>query len=172
MSYKLQVTRRSFSIVELMTTLTIIVILIALSLSHYQAGEKKVELDSEVKRLISVLRLAQNRALAGLEVSGALPNGYGVYISSDGKNYKLFADTSATCPLCYDTSDTVIQDLNIPQLISISNPTNKSILFERSKSKIYFDGLTSPDSLTITLTHSQTGKTQTLEINRLSGKID
>ncbi len=83
--------QKSFTIVELLITIGILIILTAIVVPSFRLFQKESDLDNSVGQIINILRLAQNKALAS--EGGAQ---WGVYFSttSSPHQYVLFRGTS------------------------------------------------------------------------------
>jgi len=85
---------KSFTLVELLVVMGIILILSGISLINYQSGEKYFALQRSAQKIAEDLNYAQNLAMNSKEFNGTIPKGgYGVYFDLSFENYyKLYAD--------------------------------------------------------------------------------
>jgi prepilin-type N-terminal cleavage/methylation domain-containing protein len=85
----------AFSLIELLVSISIIVIITGLFFASYRTANKQAELSRSVSDLSSSYRKALNQTLGLSEYNGVVPNGgWGVHINlaNDNTNYHVFAD--------------------------------------------------------------------------------
>jgi prepilin-type N-terminal cleavage/methylation domain-containing protein len=169
------VSRRGFTIVELLVALGIFVIITAMVVANFRAGSRSDELRIAAETLVSNLRKAQNMSLAGQLINGnSPPGGYGVYFKlSDTDRYIIFADLNGD--LGYTAGEALADGtIILPRDIRILNiqPTAvSSAIFKPPKPTIYINGATTEATLSVTLKHNLSGKTRTVTVKRISGQI-
>lgn len=82
-----------FSLIELMVTLSIFAILMAIVLVDFKSAEGKLALERTAYNLSRTIKMAEEMSLGSVEVSGDVPlGGYGVYFSKIGSFNGIFAD--------------------------------------------------------------------------------
>lgn len=113
---------RGFSLVELLIAISVLAILATLTIAGFYSFRSSVNLDEEAEKLVSVLRLAQNKTVAS--VDGAV---YGVRFEAN--KYILFTG------LPYGTSSPSNEIFNLPSGLEISsigiNGGGQEIVFSR-----------------------------------------
>ena len=182
--------RKAFTMVELLVSISIIVIITSLFLANYREGNKKNEINIAAHNLTSDIRRAQNNSLGLIKYAGAVPGGgWGISIdmNSDNTSYKIFADINENKR--FDTGeDDAIYGGNTVFLSSgilfdfmdIANPDNEGGGNNRQIINITFlppdpityiyDGATEYNQVYIGLA-SDEGDTKQIEVNFL-GLID
>ena len=108
---------KSFSLVEALVGITIILTLSAILLPNYGAFSRQFSLLRSTYRLAQDLRRVQEMAISAKELpSEGVPPGYGIYLEmgSSQTSYRLYADTS---PLGgderYDAGDAIVETINL-----------------------------------------------------------
>jgi len=90
--------KAAFSLVEMIVSMSIIVLLTALFLANYRASNKRTDLVMTAQVLVTDIRYAQANALGLVKYDGAMPSGgWGVHFSSldaNNSNYIIFADSN------------------------------------------------------------------------------
>lgn len=122
---------RAFTLLELLVVTAIIVILTTLVLSNYRFGDKQLALQRSASKLAQDLRRAQEMAMSAKELSGQVPDGFGIHFNNSLPNsYILFADLNNNHHR--DIGDQDLETLTLELNIRMSNlfpATNFSILF-------------------------------------------
>jgi Tfp pilus assembly protein FimT len=87
---------KSFTLIELLVATAIIVLLTALILPNYRAGDKSLALQRSANKLAQDIRRVQDMAMSAKEIEGAPASwryGYGIRLAKSQPNqYILFAD--------------------------------------------------------------------------------
>ena len=88
--------KAGFTLIEMMTSLAIIVMITAIFVSNYRSNNKRIDLTMTAQKLVSDLHAAQNNTL-GLVKYGSVvpPGGWGIHLdmsASSSSQYILFAD--------------------------------------------------------------------------------
>ncbi len=80
---------------EVLVSISIIVLLGSTFLANYRDGSKSIELNLAAQKLASDIRFAQNNALGSVKYGATIPDGgWGIHIdiASSSKEYLMFAD--------------------------------------------------------------------------------
>jgi prepilin-type N-terminal cleavage/methylation domain-containing protein len=89
-------TKKGFSLIELLVSLSIISILTVVFLANYRSANRRTDLVMAAQILVTDIRYAQSNSLGLVKYQGAIPSGgWGVYFSSsntDNNRYIIFAD--------------------------------------------------------------------------------
>lgn len=156
-------TSYAFTLVEILIGLTIVGLIFSFGFANFRDFSRRQALLGEKRKVTGDLRLAQEQALSGnkpANISCASPdtlNGYNFYVP-DVSSYIIQANCSA------GTVDTKTVELS--DGITISVPTPNPIIF-----KSLGLGTNIPaGGITLTLTQSETGATQTIDITE-TGEI-
>lgn len=170
-----QTSRGGFSIVELLITISIVMLVTGLALSRYSSFNNSVLLQSQAFEIGFDIRQAQQSAINVQAVGGASRNGFGIYFDRSTPNqYVLFSDTNDNNHYNSGTDgelsvfyvDTRFEIVDIR--VGSATPDEASVTFRRPN----FDGLIYPsggdleidiaasqDAATVrTITVSQTGQ--------------
>jgi prepilin-type N-terminal cleavage/methylation domain-containing protein len=172
----LHVSRKGFTIIELLVAMGIFVVITSMVVANFRTGSQSDELKIAAEALVSNLRKAQNMALAGQLKDGASPpGGYGVYFKlADTDRYIIFADLDGR-PLDYDVGEalsdgTVILPRDV-RIINVEPTVIASVVFKPPKPTIYINGGTAEATLAVTLKHNLSGQTRRVVVKRISGQI-
>ena len=84
--------KKGFTLVELMVVVSIIGLLSVVVFANYRAGEKQFALQRSAHKLAQDIRRAQNMAMSAKEFQGQVPSRYGIEFGKDRDYYILFAD--------------------------------------------------------------------------------
>jgi len=188
---------RGFTLIELLISIAIIGILFTVTIVNFRQGKYNDDLRLSADRLASDLRELQNFALTGFTTSGSatgVPSGgYGIVIVEDDQGYFTFMDDSDAMPNRLfqfgpsDEDDTLIASgaTTLPQYVSVASVAlddddvncpepdvgTFTAVFAPPAAAIYFCGVSSTDTASVTLQHAQTGETRTVEIGAVTGRI-
>lgn len=87
--------KRGFSIVELLITVSIVMLITGIALSRYSSFNNSILLQSQAFEIGFDIRQAQQSALSVQATGGAARNGFGIYFDITNPNtYILFFDTN------------------------------------------------------------------------------
>lgn len=169
---------KGFTIFEMLIVLAIIISLSLVMLANYRNFTIRTTLDYNAEKIVSVIRKAQIWSLTGQLVGGVRPaGGFGVSFSECTANcsYIFFADLDGNRVYNSGSDQLLEGDFSLDsrviiQDVSSTNPT--SIVFMPPLAQIYFNNLTSPDSVSVTLQHKTSLSTKTITVNRISGQIN
>jgi len=144
---------KAFSLIELLVITSIILILTALILPNYRLGDKNLALQRSASKLSQDLRMAQEMAMSAKEVSGAVPDGFGIYFDiSSPFSYILFADKDNSH--ARNAGDADLETISLESNIIISNlspASSFSVLFVPPDPTVWISGLSSGTAGRITL---------------------
>ena len=156
---------KAFTLVELLVTVGIIILLTALILPDYRAGERQFALQRSAHKLAQDLRRAQEMAMSAKEFPGApatFKGAHGVKFQNNSSDYILFADLDND--QVYDSGE-VIETLPLEKKVKISNLSPASpltISFTPPDPQVNINP--SDSSATITLTNN--GQTKSIKVNK------
>lgn len=150
--------RRGFTIIEVLITMGIIAVLLALSSINLLGAKNKVSLNSSVNVFVSDLAQQQLKAIVGnTEVSGGNPDAYGIYFQTG--SYVLFHGTN------YVPADTSNFTVNLGDNIQFANivfPQNK-IVFATGSGELF--GFVN-GSNTVAIKNTITSEQKTVTLNQ------
>ncbi|MDD5121344.1 MAG: type II secretion system protein [Patescibacteria group bacterium] len=135
---------KAFSIIELVVVVFIIGVLSAMTIVNYRTGQRKDDLLTNSKEMLSVIKRSQSMALTGYKQTSNLTNyGYGIYVpSNNSTTYKLYIDQGAPNNYKWDASasDESIEDYTLSPGLIIENAGCKDLVFTRPEGQVYCDG--------------------------------
>jgi len=155
-----------FTLIELLVVTFIIVLLTALILPNYRSGDRALALQRSAYQLAQDLRRAQEMAISAHEFEGAVPAGYGVYLTeSAASQYILFADLDGNKN--YDAGEEV-ETLAFEQHVEIdvlspASPLN--IVFTPPDPTVWVNEASDAVGVIILSLESEPAKTQTVSVN-------
>lgn len=169
---------KGFSTAELLVAISILAIITSFSIINFNVWKRNEDLRQSARELGNNIRGAQTKSLSGEMFKGDSPSGYGIYFSNaNSSSYILFADL--VNDLTYKESDgelidiyNLIGDVSISDLIPISADGKLTIIFKSPNAKIYINQNILNDSAQIELTHNVTNNKKTVEIRRITGRIN
>lgn len=148
----LRSTKRAFSVIEMIVTMTIILILTTIVLVGYRKGGQQLALNRAAHKLTQDIRRAQELAMSSTPfedgASSLVPFGYGIFFTiSEEKSYSLFADVNGN--KYFDTGEQVGEPIAFEEGIEISdlqkaagegggNLTEVAIVFHPPDPEIFF----------------------------------
>ena len=84
--------KNGFTLVELVVTMSLIIIILSLTVINYNAGYSDTNLSNTQNSLYQNIKLAQSYALSNRSYGSVLPYYWGMYIESGATSSILFAD--------------------------------------------------------------------------------
>jgi type II secretory pathway pseudopilin PulG len=139
---------------------------------NFNAGARNDSVRQAAIVTSSVLRRAQSMTLSGAELTdGTFPSGgYGVrFDAADTNTLTIFADIDGN--LNYTDSTEDIETIDLPDESVFSSGGTLNVLFSSPDSDVYFNGVTTEASKTITTSAPSADVTGTIIIYRLSGQV-
>jgi len=115
--------KRGFSYVEVLSVITVIVILSTVAIANMRIGSSPSELFVAAQKIISDIRLTQNMAISASDFEGVIPGGgWGVRFVKGQNYYSLYADIAddygASDHVCHancnDTSEELYKNIDLP----------------------------------------------------------
>lgn len=159
---------QGFTIIELLITITIFAILVALVVSNLVYSQGESALDAVTQTFQTDLKNQQIKSMTGNNGTSSSSQSFGIYISTSTPvtSYKLFQGTP---------SDTNATTINIGPNVKITSITNEPVI--SSTAQILFNtnsGIISSFSsnIVIVFTDSVSGKTETVTILNKLGAIN
>ena len=156
---------KSFTLVELLVAVGIIILLTALVLPDYRAGERQFALQRSASKLAQDLRRAEEMAMSAKEPPTApdtFKGAYGINFQTNSSNYILFADLDND--QIYDSGEE-IETLPLEKKVKISNLSPASPLTISFTPPDPTVNINPSDSLaSITLTNN--GRTKIIKVNK------
>ena len=91
---KLKHNKAGFTLLEMMTSLSLIVIITTIFIANYRSSNKRTDLVMTAQKLVADIHMAQNNALGLVKYGGNVPpGGWGIHFDiNDPKRYIFFAD--------------------------------------------------------------------------------
>lgn len=112
---------KSFTLTELLISMTIIILLSGIFLAEYQRGESQRNLNDAANQIAQDIRRIQNMSLASEKYQGVEEDGYGIYFTTSFLNsYKLFKDDPPGNKN-YDSVDEKIEERTLSSEIKIKS---------------------------------------------------
>ncbi|MDD4902586.1 MAG: prepilin-type N-terminal cleavage/methylation domain-containing protein [Patescibacteria group bacterium] len=179
--YQILNTNEGFTLLELLISLSIITMMIALFLANYNAGIRSNELSIAAQQIVSDTHSAQNKALGSTIYNTKFPDGgWGVHFDTSAGSYKVFADSNGDKIYNSSPDDEALvayggQTFSLPANVIISSIVTKNgnqsaldvtFLPPDPITRIY-DGIGTSTVATTTLKNLITNKTTTITINVL-----
>jgi len=112
---------KSFTLIEVLVVISIIVILTGIVFAGYRSGQKQLALQRSANKLAQDIRRVQEMAMAAEELpSGEVPyGGYGVYLENDDNSYIIYADNNGDRGR--GSGDTDIETIYLEEGVSVSD---------------------------------------------------
>ena len=157
--------QKSFTLVELLVAVGIIILLTALVLPDYRAGERQFALQRSASKLAQDLRRAEEMAMSAKEPPTApdtFKGAYGINFQTNSSNYILFADLDND--QIYDSGEE-IETLPLEKKVKISNLSPASPLTISFTPPDPTVNINPSDSL-VTITLSNNGQTKIIKVNK------
>jgi len=156
---------KSFTLVELLVAVGIIILLTALVLPDYRAGERQFALQRSASKLAQDLRRAEEMAMSAKEPPTApdtFKGAYGINFQTNSSNYILFADLDND--QIYDSGEE-IETLPLEKKVKISNLSPASPLTISFTPPDPTVNINPSDSL-VTITLTNNGQTKIIKVNK------
>lgn len=111
-----------FTFIELMVSISVMLILLLLSFPFYISINKQLAIDRAATRLVQDIRKAQELTMSAQKFSGAYPQGgYGIYFPPSAPDrYYLFADSNGD--RLYSGTE-LVEQVDVEGRVSITNKT-------------------------------------------------
>ena len=169
---------KGFTLIELVVVTGIIVLLTALILPNYRAGDQQLSLQRATHKLAQDLRRTQEMAMSAqfsVATGGEVPRGgYGIYFQEPAgpKEYLLFGDADNDHQ--YGSGDYSVENIEIKEGIIISaietdkgSESNLFIAFTLVDSEVYFSPVEDASWAKIVLANEQNlSETKTVYVNK------
>lgn len=84
--------QQGLSFMEIMVTISIIVIVLSISSVNYRNSNRRLELTLFTRKVVSDLRLMQSNAASAKNFGAVAQNVWGVYFNPSNSDYKMFVD--------------------------------------------------------------------------------
>jgi Tfp pilus assembly protein FimT len=152
----------------------IIAVLTLIAVPNYNTGGSQLALQRSANKLAQDIRQAEELAISAKEhPAGTVPEGYGIYLVKNAKNYILYADGTGSNDEEYDVGEGVGQPINFENGVYIKDISSAngiaSINFRAPDPIINLDITpTSPKSPFVTITialESDPAKTKVIFAN-------
>ena|SRR3990167_987720 len=182
-----QTTKNGFTLVEILVSMSIFVILVALVFANYRYGNSAQNLEQAPRELQAKLRFVQNLALTGKDYDGTtVPPAYGIHFSyPGGSEFITFADTNDD-KLYIQGTDTILETITMPNKVTMASceeppvqtcDTQQScqcdIIFTAGDASIFIKQQPAADAnAKVTFESGVTGKQKTVVVNAQSGIIE
>lgn len=165
---------QGFTLLELIVSISIITMLIAIFLTNYSGTSRRTELIMASQKMVTDIRLAQNNTLGSVEYNNQIPlGGWGVHfdISTNDEIYYIFADLDGNSQ--YDAGE-ADKDyggrlMHLPDNIYIENIDKGNVVditfLPPDPEAIIYDGSPTSSDVTLTLKETKNNSTKDLYIN-------
>ena len=158
---------RGFTLIELMVAISISIALGLLGIAGFNNYSQAQTLQTSTNEIVTMLNLAKSRAQSQVKLScTGILKGYGAYILSDAKTYKLFA-------FC-NIGSVVGEPKTLPKNVSFTSGTDRTIFFPiQTGAAQFFIGTVLPTTPTscstgnCVITLSSGGSPKTITVNSL-----
>ncbi len=194
---KLKRNKKGFTLIEMITSVSLIVIITAIFIANYRSSNKRSDLVMTAQKLVADIHAAQNNTLGLIKYGAEVPpGGWGIHFDeNDPLKYVMFADLdrpASTDPpdiysadagfMSYDSTtegdiDKGARVVELPQGISIVNLDIGGASDDSSIANVsflppdpktnIFDGISTSTFLEITLKEARENKTKTVRVNFL-----
>jgi prepilin-type N-terminal cleavage/methylation domain-containing protein len=179
---------KGFTLLEMLTAISIIVLLSAVVAVNFRGFSSSSSLDSAVESVSSLIRQTQLWSLTGQTRGSDRPaGGWGVHLeecTQDNCTYFMFADMWPADPnppnRVYDegeNKDEKVVDFALPNIIHFQSLSPKSsqsldIVFDIPEAAVYFNNSQAETEATITLNNSISGDSKSIKVDQLTGRIN
>lgn len=160
------------TLIELIFSLAIIGVLIALTITNFRGGGKNESARLAARVAEGIMRQAQTMTLTGVAQGGTFPGGgYGVRFDPGAPTIlTLFADNNGNH--VYDIGEEVAGErAPLPTSASFSLASSLDVVFSPPEGTVLFNGASAPDSQTIIFEVTGSPVTKSVIIYRLSGQV-
>lgn len=159
---------KSFTLVELMVVIGIIVLLTIIILPNYRTGERQLALQRASQKLAQDIRRMAEFSMAAKEFQDQIPlGGYGLHFKvSEKKHYILFADFNGNYQ--YDaSSDGLVEKVKIEKHVQIYqlSASPLEITFTPPDPKVTITPESELAQITLSL-ETNTDKIKTVKVNK------
>ena len=180
----IKIDKKGFTLIEMIVSVSMIVMVTTLFIANYQTTNKRSDLIMTAQKLVSDIHQAQNHALGLYKYGSSVPaGGWGVHFNkAEGDQYLIFADVDAPGELGnmdYNLDEGDINSgarlIELPPLITISSikiggleksSVNITFLPPDPQTNIY-DGTATSTEVLIELTESRDNTIKTIKANFL-----
>ena len=156
--------KSGFTLVELIVTVAVMAIILAVMLANYNAGGADFRVENQTRQVMALLRKAEAFANASKKFNSQLPSGYGVNLEVN-KNPVLFANFDGN--KIYDAGvDGAVETLPLSAGLKIGQVAPIGVLnifYEPPKRDIYINGV-SVGGASVTIADAQSSATRVLNI--------
>lgn len=169
--------KKGFTLIELLVVTSIVILLSAVVLANYRAGESQLALQRAASKLAQDIRRAQEMAMSAkwCEVCSPprVPSGYGLYLKQGDKDYLIYADNypDQGNEIYDEGSDATVERIYLESKVYIKNvqPSLLSLNFSPPDPKIKISGAGVSEAnlatITLSLETDQT-KERIIKINK------
>lgn len=171
---------RGFTLIEMIVSLGIITTLIAVFLVNYRGTSKRTSLTMSAQKMVTDIRLAQNKTLGSVKYKEEIPlGGWGVHfdLAGDNTSYLIFADLDGDSEYESGEGDYAhgARQISLPnnvfiQAIDVGNLVDVTFVPPDPNTIIDYGSGTSTE-MTITLKENWNNTTKNININ-LFGLIE
>lgn len=194
---KLKQNKSGFTLIEMITSISLVVMITAIFVANYRTGNKRTDLIMTAQKLVADIHAAQNNTLGLVKYGDEVPaGGWGLSFSVASPQYTLFADLDRPASnepgqiwpkdpgyMDYNPSTEGLVDLgarvvNLPQGIEISSimindtsqtgyPSANVSFLPPDPKTNIYYGFSTSSVLRINLREKSTGKIKTVRVNFL-----
>ncbi|MBZ1348461.1 MAG: type II secretion system GspH family protein [Candidatus Nealsonbacteria bacterium] len=166
---------KGFTLIELIVVITVIAILTIIILPDHKIGGQGFALQRSGYELAQNIRRAQEMAMSAKKFHGAVPFGYGIYLTDEGisTSYILYADVfpTGTGDQRWGAGDSIVERIELETGIKIQSvsPPRLSINFSPPRPKTRISGTNVPDGNKATITLAVIAdplRTKIIRVNR------
>ncbi len=175
--------KTGFTLIEMVTSLAVIMFVTVLFMVNYQSANKRTDIIMTAQKLVSDIHLAENNCLGLVKYDTYVPaGGWGVHFDKDANYYIVFAETSAPSDLDYLDFFAQGQEINYGARRSTFTPNTRiedilldgksvveaNVIFLPPDPRVNInDGVATGTSLQIILKEAANNSTKTVEVNFL-----
>lgn len=175
--------KSGFTLIEMVTSLVVIMFVTVLFIANYQAANKRTDIIMTAQKMVSDIHLAENNCLGLVKYDNYVPaGGWGVHFNKDANYYMVFAETSQPSDPDYldfsaqgqniqygarrseFAANTIIEDI----LLDGTSVTEASVIFLPPDPRVNInDGFATGTALQIILKEKNNNSTKKVEVNFL-----